>query len=160
MRMANLTIKSVPSTWWTRWRGCPVGRGSVWARGPGTRPRPPFDEWRAGTGCSSISPPDTCTQRKQWNVTHTTSATSLNYWYCEIIIIRRAFNNMEFVGKTIHEFKYQQYKIPSVRLWNARLLVNYVNIWYEPCILQVCNPLIKQWFNMSDSHLLMAITNH
>jgi len=79
--MANFTRKSVPSTWWTRWRGCPVGRGSVWARGPGTRPRPPCDEWRAGTGCSSISPPDTCTQRKQWNVTHTTSATSSNNLY-------------------------------------------------------------------------------
>jgi len=46
--------------------------------------------------------------------------------YCVIILIRGAFNYVEFVGKTIHEFKtkcikmYQQYKIPSVRLSNAR----------------------------------------
>jgi len=40
--------------------------------------------------------------------------------YCESILICGAFNYVEFVGKTIHKFKYQQYKIPSVRLSNAR----------------------------------------
>ena len=57
--------------------------------------------------------------------------------YCESILFRGVFNYVEFAGKTIHEFKYPQYKIFSVRLSN--LLVNNVNIWYEPCILQVCN---------------------
>ena len=50
---------------------------------------------------------------------------------------RGVFNYVEFVGKTIHEFKYPQYKIPLVRLSN--FLVNNVNIWYEPCVLQFCN---------------------
>jgi len=58
-------------------------------------------------------------------------------WYCEIILFRGVFNYVEFVGKTIHEFTYPRYKIPSVRLSN--LLVNNINIWYEPCILQVRN---------------------
>ena len=57
--------------------------------------------------------------------------------YCEIILFRGVFNYVEFVGKTIHEFQYPRYKIPSVRLSN--LLVNNINIWYEPCILQVRN---------------------
>jgi len=57
--------------------------------------------------------------------------------YCESILFRGVFNYVEFVGKTIHEFKYPQNKIPSVRLSN--LLVNNVNIWYEPCILHICN---------------------
>ena len=42
--------------------------------------------------------------------------------YCEIILICGAFNNVEFGGKTIHEFKYQQYKIPSVRLSNVQFI--------------------------------------
>jgi len=57
--------------------------------------------------------------------------------YCEIILFRGVFNYVEFVDKTIHEFKYPQNKIPSVRL--SDLLVNNVNIWHEPCILQVRN---------------------
>jgi len=79
------------------------------------------------------------------------SAIKLWFIYCEI---RGAFNNVEFVGKTIHELKYQQYKIPSdVRMLDMLdLLVYHVNIWYEPRILQVCNVLIKQWFKSSDSH--------
>ena len=52
------------------------------------------------------------------------------YMYCEIILFRGVFNYVEFVGKTIHEFMYPPYKIPSVRLSN--LLVNNINIWYEP----------------------------
>jgi len=40
--------------------------------------------------------------------------------YCESILFRGAFNYVEFVGKTIFKFKYQQYKIPSVRFSNAR----------------------------------------
>jgi len=73
--------------------------------------------------------------------------------YCEIILFRGVFNYVEFVGKTIHELKYQRTKIPSVRFSNAilYLLVNHVNIWYEPRILQVCNTLIIRWFNSSDS---------
>ena len=59
------------------------------------------------------------------------------YMYCENILFRGVFYYVEFVGKTIHEFKYPRYKIPSVRLSN--LLVNNVNIWHEPCVLQVCN---------------------
>jgi len=57
--------------------------------------------------------------------------------YCEIILIRGVFNYVEFVGKTIHELQYPRYKIPSVILSN--LLVNNINMWYEPCILQVRN---------------------
>ena len=50
--------------------------------------------------------------------------------YCDLILIPGAINNVEFAGKTIHEFKYQQYKIPSVRLRILNLLVNHGNIWY------------------------------
>ena len=39
--------------------------------------------------------------------------------YCEIILFRGVFNYVEFVGKTIHELKYQRTKIPSVRFSNA-----------------------------------------
>ena len=58
--------------------------------------------------------------------------------YCEVILICGAFNYVVFVGNTIHEFKYKQYKIPTVRLSNARFTLNHVTLWYEPLILQVC----------------------
>ena len=63
----------------------------------------------------------------------------MSFWkYCEIILIRGAFNYVEFVGKTIHEFKYQQYKIPLVRLWNARY---------------ACKPMFA-WWSMLDCHVI------
>jgi len=43
------------------------------------------------------------------------------FLYFEIILIRGAFDYVEFVGKTIYILRYQKYKIPSVRLSNARL---------------------------------------
>jgi len=57
--------------------------------------------------------------------------------YCEIILFRGVFNYVEFLGKTIHEFQYPRYKIPSVRLSN--LLVNNINIWYEPCTMYIAS---------------------
>ena len=74
--------------------------------------------------------------------------------YCEIILIRGAFNYAEFVGKTIHKINLStnNIKFPQVDFRMLDLLVNHINIWYEPRILLVCSALIKQWFNSSDSH--------
>ena len=45
-----------------------------------------------------------------------------NIRYCEIILFRGVFNYVEFVGKTIHEFKYPQNKILSVRFSNLLVI--------------------------------------
>jgi len=42
--------------------------------------------------------------------------------YCEIILFRGVLNYMKFVGKTIHEFKYPQNKILSVRYSNLLVI--------------------------------------
>ena len=73
----------------------------------------------------------------EWHTYKTLQTWNGKLIYCEIILFCGVFNYVEFVGKTIHEFKYPRYKIPSVRL--SSLLVNNINIWYEPCILQVRN---------------------
>jgi len=89
----------------------------------------PWRRW----GRSQMSPWRSTTEPSPgtWRHVHHRSPTSTYRYrkvrtrncYCEIILFRGVFNYVEFVGKTIHEFKYPQNKILSVRFSNLLVII-------------------------------------